>query len=71
MLKEKKKKQKHNTHITDKKLRLGQQIKHHLGHNIRKNVNFKNTRICMGPLNDEIKLQNDEMNKILKELKNP
>ena len=39
------------------------QTKHQLRHNINKHVNFENTRNCMGPLNDENKLQVDEMNK--------
>ena len=40
VLKQEKKKQKFNTHITFSKMHIGQQTKHQLRHNISKHVNF-------------------------------
>ena len=52
------------------KTQIVQKTKYQLGHDISKHVNFKSTRNCTGPLNDENKLQNDEHNKLKKKWKN-
>ena len=72
VLKKENKKQKHTTHITFIKTHIGQQTKHQLPHNIRKHDKKDNfEKNCMGPLNDEIKLQVDDKNNKTENLKNP
>ena len=62
VLKEEKKKHKYATYKTLKKTHIVQLTKYQLQHIISRQVNFWNTKNCMGSLNDPNMLQVDEMN---------
>ena len=68
MLKEKKKRNKYITNKKFMKTQIFLQSKHQLRHNITRGGNFWYSRNCVGPLNDENKLQVVEKNKNLKNL---